>query len=905
MSLKTGPEAVQELLARLGPPPEAGRYGEPETTAPPEVTLPAGFRPAPPESWLWARPQPGKVLRDPAAYDLTTADLTAEELHQAPEAAFAGPGEGPWTPAQERYCRQSADITMRGGTTSGVVYPTAICEIAREFRLRNVGGASAGAIAAAAAAAAEAGRMAADTGTLPGGATGLTAARRRQGHVRAGFAGLADVIAWMAQVDEPAGQAYRLAQLFQPAGRTRPLFRLLVALMRGRLWSLPAQALGAFGWVSRLMVLAGVAGAVATVTLTRPRAAVPAWWPGWLPEWVLGAAAALAALAAPALVLVGALMVAAKLKNLLTRGHGAPELAEPIGPAPVGEVGPAPVSRLRGLIWPLTLLAVGAGLSYCAVQVAPLRVHLLVTGLVWTVLVLLLLAVGAASGLRVLGRGRQLGFGIVPGAAPARKRRSLLDAASGLAKRSVDRPLITWLSDTLAELAGLPEGEVLRFGHLWFGPAYGAAKPTTEELLAAAGSSGRRRINLELMASELVEQLAYRFPLSPQPAGQHVGKLYFRPEDLHRPGHEVLPRPVVDAMIAGQAPITVRDIGSTTSQTFEVYPLPQPWDLPVVFAVRLSLALPVLFQAVRVYRGVGPVTVRDEFGRRVVKDPGGDGGGDPGGGEEVRYPSGDAVWVTELWFTDGGVTSNFPVHFFDSPLPRWPTFGINLGAHPRGFAHQDVWLPQDWQPERSLAAPMPASFLGFLNSVVDTARAWRDNSQTMMPGYRGRVAWVRQRGHEGGANLFMPREVIAALALRGAFAGARLRRRFADEVGPDGRATAPYWRRHQWLRLRTTARNLEELRDVIAVALRDPHYRGAAAGPDGGRWLEQLKQSLAVYDADPLPSVPDPWFTPPVGTQFWPGLAALADLFEQTPAVPALREGTPEPAPVLRQSPPE
>ena len=50
------------------------------------------------------------------------------------------------------------DIVMKGGITSGVVYPLAVCELATTYRLRSVGGASAGAIAAAAAVAAEMGR---------------------------------------------------------------------------------------------------------------------------------------------------------------------------------------------------------------------------------------------------------------------------------------------------------------------------------------------------------------------------------------------------------------------------------------------------------------------------------------------------------------------------------------------------------------------------------------------------------------------------------------------------------------------------------------------------------------------------------------------------------------------------
>lgn len=47
------------------------------------------------------------------------------------------------------------DVVMKGGITSGVVYPKAILEIARKYRLKRLGGTSAGAIAAAFAAAAE------------------------------------------------------------------------------------------------------------------------------------------------------------------------------------------------------------------------------------------------------------------------------------------------------------------------------------------------------------------------------------------------------------------------------------------------------------------------------------------------------------------------------------------------------------------------------------------------------------------------------------------------------------------------------------------------------------------------------------------------------------------------------
>nr|WDS96478.1 hypothetical protein VW1_00050 [Enterobacter sp.] len=49
--------------------------------------------------------------------------------------------------ASERSGRypQECDLVMKGGITSGVVYPLAIVEIAKAFRLRSIGGTSAGA----------------------------------------------------------------------------------------------------------------------------------------------------------------------------------------------------------------------------------------------------------------------------------------------------------------------------------------------------------------------------------------------------------------------------------------------------------------------------------------------------------------------------------------------------------------------------------------------------------------------------------------------------------------------------------------------------------------------------------------------------------------------------------------
>ena len=96
---------------------------------------------------------------------------------------------------------RECDVVMKGGITSGVLYPLAVCELASVYRLRNVGGTSAGAIAAAAAAAAEYGR----TSEKPG----------------SGFQGLAALPAWLGTDDHLVG-------LFRPPAVTRRLHGLLL-----------------------------------------------------------------------------------------------------------------------------------------------------------------------------------------------------------------------------------------------------------------------------------------------------------------------------------------------------------------------------------------------------------------------------------------------------------------------------------------------------------------------------------------------------------------------------------------------------------------------------------------------------------------------------------------------------
>lgn len=893
MAVLTGKQAVDALRTHLGPPPSGKPYekvpdGAPDSISPP----PPAFTVAAPVDWLWDAVEAVPPLRDPTAY---TSAPQGDVVGQAPIVLSTLSAAD-----KDRYCRASADITMRGGTTSGVVYPLAVCEIARRFRLRSVGGASAGAIAAAMAAAAEVGR---DRGLTQ---NPLDAELRKAGHVRAGFAGLADAMAWLAQVDEDvkAPDAFRLGRLFQPAPPAASLYKAAVAGMQRQWVRFPVLAVRAAGVAAAIFVVLEVLAAAFAIAAGSGLFAETSLAPAeWVSRMGAGVAWAFGCLLG---ITLGITLVGVGVVILVMGRHRKEKppgpLGEPVLPTPKRD----PVALTRAWIRGVVVVGLGIALTALTVRWGELDVVAVVAAAtLLLVVVLATLGVGVWGLLRGAGT---FGFGIIAGAADR-------TTAPG------SRPVIDWLSDTLDELAGLTPvagpgaRPVLRFGHLWFGPEFDPAAAPSDEAVAAARDPRRRLVNLELVTSELVQSRAYRFPLPTSEVLEERdgSRLYFSVRDLQDADRHVVPKEVRDVLLAADNPRATRlDIRKGTK--VELVELPEPWNLPVIVAVRLSMSLPGLFQAVRLYRTAGPGHVRDEFGRplakvapeEVVPQDEGAAPAERRLPEYVDYPSGDAKWCEQLWFTDGGVTSNFPIHFFDAPLPLWPTFGINLGTHPPGFRSQDVWVPQDWDSKGAPTRALGTSMLGFFGSIVGTARGWRDTEQTFMPGTRGRVAWVRQRSAEGGANLFMTKETIASLALRGVVAGARMRRRLADKV---------YWQRSQWIRLRSAIDNLDELASDVGRSVDVGLYAELlGAGPaQAATRLTDLTHEKMLRDprnatdvARRRPPRPVQWFEP-VGDPalFWErahtlvtGVARLDGADRRVVA-----DGAPEPSPSLRQVP--
>jgi hypothetical protein len=271
-------------------------------------------------------------------------------------------------------------------------------------------------------------------------------------------------------------------------------------------------------------------------------------------------------------------------------------------------------------------------------------------------------------------------------------------------------------------------------------------------------------------------------------------------------------------------------------------PLPRAADLPVVVAARMSLSFPVLLSAV-------PLYMVDRSRKRT---------------ERRRAPE-------QCWFSDGGIVSNFPVHFFDRTLPRWPTFAINL----RGF-HPDY--PRD--PDESKNVYLPDrnvdgivgwrrsidTLPGFLGAIRGAMQNWLDNLQIQQPGYRDRVAHISLADDEGGLNLNMPPAVLERLSKRGRWSGRRLRERF-EPAAADG--TELTWDNHRWVRYRSAMAQIERMLTNLRAgyAYHEPGdrtyaeliRRGGDAPPESYRWDTPAEAAFAAKATDDLIDLTAGW----------------------------------------------
>ena len=328
-----------------------------------------------------------------------------------------------------------------------------------------------------------------------------------------------------------------------------------------------------------------------------------------------------------------------------------------------------------------------------------------------------------------------------------------------------------WLARLIDEAAGNETGRPLTFGDL------------------AAPPDGRPAIQLAMMTTSLMEKRPYTLPMPED------HRFVFEKSEWER----IFPERVM-AFLTTQCDRFTPPAG----EAGEYYHFPDLARLPLIVGARMSLSFPLLISAVPLWRR--DFTLLEEAERNKLR---------------------------RCLFSDGGLSSNFPIHFFDRLLPNTPTFAISLDDYDEKRNRDDVWLPASSGSGSQLPVQPFDGLGGFLMRLLMSAKDWQDNLQSTLPGYRERIAHVVLKPEEGGLNLTMDEATIRTLVNYGERAGDTL----CDQFDLDG---------HRWRRFLVAMARMEETLDEVAKA-----YEGVPSGPEAfGDFLKRYSGEAASYRQD-------------------------------------------------------
>ena len=368
--------------------------------------------------------------------------------------------------------------------------------------------------------------------------------------------------------------------------------------------------------------------------------------------------------------------------------------------------------------------------------------------------------------------------------------------------------LTEWLHATLQRLSAQPPDAPLTFADLCAAPRF-ADEPATPDAIV-----------LRMITTSLSHREPRTLPLRDV-------RFWFLREEFDR----LFPKDVVDWMVAhGGAPEQV------DGKTY--HPLPADDQLPVLVATRMSLSFPLLVSAVPLHEPARRLSPEHAFEQPEVERTASTTPATTQADTADQLATGGARTASHIaamrpvWFSDGGIGSNFPIHLFDAALPLWPTFAIDLVYPAVDDTRIDrtgaVFLPdrnaQGWQRTYQAIGEgnAAADVAGFVFGIVATMQNWRDLLLARAPGQRDRIVHVALQGDEGGMNLDMPQAVLERIAAKGTAAGERF--------------NAFSFENHYWIRWRNLASGLQRYTRQVArthdPALRVPDYAAAYALPE-------------------------------------------------------------------------
>jgi len=282
-----------------------------------------------------------------------------------------------------------------------------------------------------------------------------------------------------------------------------------------------------------------------------------------------------------------------------------------------------------------------------------------------------------------------------------------------------------------------------------------------------------REIKVQTVTTDITSHRPYVLPME--------NNLHYFSEREFR---SLFPARVVGAML------TTPKEGSTDLYPFKID------NLPLVVLARMSLSFPGLISAVPLYR----------MDHTLV-----------GVAEQDR--------LVRCMFSDGGLSSNFPVHFFDRFLPSRPTFGISLGEYdrrrekPGNTKETRVFLPTRAGQGQLLPTRGFSGLIAFVFALFDSAKDWQDSLQSILAGYRERIVTVNLKPEEGGLNLEMPPVRINQLTDFGECAG--------DLINGDFELNE-----HKWRRYLVEVRGLDEMLRQFADAYAETPEPGSLGYAD-------------------------------------------------------------------------